>query len=221
MQLLTTANELPVNHCLVYGRAKSGKTRLIATAPNVVICSTDEGLSSIRQHNLPFVRVTTWAEYLAFEKAVIRGELSQFQTVAIDDLTELANIFLVNERPKHKNLLQAYGALNDEMMRVIRFWRNRQDLTSVIICKQERIKDESTGGMIYSADIPGKAVAPQLPYLFGSVYHMEEWIDPATNQRHEVLRCKQNPQFDAGDRSGKLNELEPANLTHIFAKVLS
>lgn len=210
-----------MNHCLIYGRAKTGKTRLIPTAPNPVICSADSGLESIRQFNLPYHPVKTYADYLKFEQYAASGQLSQFQTVALDDLTEIAEIFLKEEKPRHKNLMQAYGALNDEMMRVVRFWRNQEKFTSVIICKQERIKDESTGGLIYAPCIPGKAVAPMLPYLFGSVYHMETWTDPQSSQSYEVLRTKQNSQYEAGDRSGKLAELEMANLSHIFQKVLS
>jgi len=211
----------PVNHCLVYGRAKTGKTRCIPTAPNPVICSTDAGLESIRAFNLPFHPVLQYSDYLAFEQAATTGQLNQYDTVAIDDLTELAEIYLREEKPKHKNGMQAYGALNDEMMRVVRFWRAQKAFTSVLICKQERIKDESTGGLIYAPKIPGQAVAPMLPYLFGSVYHMESYTNPQDQSVMEVFRTKSNPQFDAGDRSGKLAELEPANLDYIFKKVLS
>ena len=221
LKLLTTNDVALVNHCLIYGPAKVGKTRSIATAPSPVICSADEGLASIRSANIPFHHCRNYDDYLLFEQAATNGELNAFSTVAIDDLTEIANMFLVQEKPKHKNLMQAYGALNDELMRVIRFWRQQLAFTAVIICKQERIKDETTGGLIYCPAIPGRAVAPQLPYLFGSVYHMEDWTDPSTQQVHDVFRCKRNAQYDAGDRSGKLNEIEFANLTNVFTKVLS
>jgi len=221
LKLQTTASLTPVNHCLIYGRAKTGKTRAIATAPAPVICSTDAGLESIRQYGIPFHPVTEYSQYLEFEKAAAAGQFANYHTVALDDLTELAEIYLREEKPKHKNGMQAYGALNDEMMRVVRFWRNQSAFTSVLICKQERIKDESTGGLIYAPQIPGKAVAPMLPYLFGSVYHMEVYTNPQTQETMEVFRTKQNSQYDAGDRSGKLAELEPANLTHVFTKVLS
>lgn len=221
LQLQSTSEVNPVNHCLIYGKAKSGKTRLIPTAPNPIICSTDEGLASIRQFNIPFFSVKTYADYLRFEKAAFAGEFAKFQTLVIDDLTELTEIFLTVTKPKHKNLMQAYGELNDEVMRLIRVWRSQTALTVVFICKQERIKDESTGGLIYAPAIPGKAVAPMLPYLLGSVYHMEQWTDPTTQKTYDCLRTKQNNQFEAGDRSGKLSELEVADLSQIFKKTLS
>jgi hypothetical protein len=147
-----------------------------------------------------------------------------FETIVIDDLTELAEQFLFEEKPKHKNLMQAYGQLNDEMMKLIR--QIRWEIPNkyvMLICKQDKIKDELTGGMIYSPMFPGKAVAPMLPFLFGEVYHMESWRDPATNQSYEVLRTKRDSmnQFDAGSRSGKLAELEMADMGAIFRKIMS
>ncbi len=209
-----------VNHCVIYGRAKSGKTRLIPTAPNPVVCNSDKGLSSIREFDIPFFPVNTYNDYLAFEAAAHSGQFDG-ATVFIDDLTEVAEMLLTEELPKHKNGLQAYGALNIEMSRVVRFWRNCTRLTAVLICKQDRIKDYSTGGVIYAPMIPGQAIPQMLPYLMGSVFHMESYTNPADQTQTEVLRCKQNAQYEAGDRSGKLNELEFANLTNVFAKVMS
>lgn len=209
-------------HCLIYGQAKTGKTRLIPTAPNPIVCNADNGLSSIREHNLPFVNCFDWAAVMEFSKWILESkEANQFETVFFDDLTEIAEQFLVKEKPKHKNLMQAYGELNDSMMKFVRDMRNSPTKNIVFICKQERIKDETTGGLIYSPAIPGKAVAPMLPYLWGEVYHMESWTDPTTNVRHEVLRTKGNDQYVAGSRSGKLGEIEFANLGAIFQKVKS
>lgn len=218
LNVQTTSVCKALNHCLIYGRAKSGKTRLAPTAPKPFIVSTDAGLSSIREYDLPFHNVKAHKDYLLVEQAFQKGELSNYQTLIIDDLTELAEIFLTERKPHYKNLKQAYGDLNDEMMRVIRFWRCQEQITVVFICKEEKTKDEYTGAITYGPCIPGKAVSPMLPYLLGSVYHMEIWTDPATGKNHEVLRCKQNNQYEAGDRSGKLGELEFPNLSSIFAK---
>ena len=220
LTLQSTQSVQLVNHCLVYGKAKAGKTRLLVTAPNPVICSADKGLSSIRQHDLPFYEINSHADYLEFESMARAGQFNG-HTVCLDDLTEICERFLVEEKPKHKNKQQAYGALQDEIMRVCRFWRDQTALTCVILCKQEKVKDESTGGFVYAPRVPGQAVGKDLPYLFGSIFHMEDYVNPADGVRTEVLRTKQNAQYEAGDRSGKLAELEYANLTSIFAKVMS
>jgi AAA domain len=209
-------------HCLVYGPSKSGKTRLIPTSPQPIICSTDNGLSSIREHQIPFVECKTYAEVQEFVEWVMKSpDSKKFQTIVFDDLTEIGEQILIAEKPKHKNLMQAYGALNDEINFLIRKLRNLQDQNVVFICKQERIKDEATGGLIYGPKIPGQAVSQALPYLVGEVYHTEVWVDPKDSKSYEVLRTKRNNQCDAGSRSGKLGELELANLGAIFQKVVS
>lgn len=224
MQILTTASVQVTTHCLIYGPAKSGKTRLLATAPNPIICSSDDGLSSIRESDIPFVAVRNWKETQDFVTWAINSqEAKRFHTICFDDLTEICEQFLVEERPRHKNTMQAYGRLNDEVMLLIRRLREIRGQHVVLIAKQERIKDELTGGMLYSAMIPGKAVQSTLPYLIGEVYHMEQWVDPQSKIAYEVLRTKRDPanQYDAGSRSGKLGEIEFANLTAIFQKVMS
>lgn len=223
MQIQSTKTVTVLPHCLVYGAAKSGKTRLIPTCPKPFVCSTDNGLSSIRETDTPFVNITSWNQFQTqFMPWVFTNASSQFHTIIIDDITELAEQFLVQEKPKHKNMMQAYGQLNDEFMALIRKLRELQKYV-MIIAKQDKIKDEITGGMIYSPMFPGKAVAPMLPFLFGEIYHMEAYVDPKTAVQTPVLRTKRDAynQYDAGSRSGKLAEIEIANMSSIFTKIMS
>jgi hypothetical protein len=222
MQIYTT-DTVKVSPCvIVYGAAKSGKTRLIPTCPNPFVISSDEGLASIRDKKIPFCKVAKYSEFkeaLAFAKS---PSANQYQTIVIDDLSEVAEQILVEEKPKHKNTMQAFGVLNDELMKVIRELRAIPKLI-VMICKQDKIKDETTGGLVFAPYIPGQAVQKMLPFLVDEVYHMESWTDTTKGVTHEVLRTKRDVQnqYEAGSRSGKLDELEFANLTNIFQKILS
>lgn len=222
MQIQTTDKVKVSTHCLVYGPPKSGKTRLIPTCPAPIVCDTDDGLSSVRQHSIPFVKCRSWAEVQEFVRWVLGSkETKDFKTVIYDDFTEMAELFLMAEKPKHKNLMQAYGELNDTMMAFIRDMRKVEGKHIVFICKQDRIQDMSTGALIYAPYVPGKAIPQMLPYLLGEVYHMETWTNPQDQSVYEVLRCKANVQFSAGSRSGKLNDLEMADLGAIFQKIVS
>ncbi len=184
--------------------------------------SIDQGLGSTREKVLPYYDCNTWKETEdAFKWICESEEVNKYDTVFIDDLTESAEQLLIQERPRHKNLMQAYGVLNDKFM----IWIRRLRLCPknvVLICKQDRLKDYTTGGLIYAPFFPGEAVYKQLPHLFPEVYHMESYTD--TNQKppktYPTLRCRRdaNNQFEAKTRSG-LNEIELANLTTIFEKV--
>jgi hypothetical protein len=178
------------------------------------------GLASIRQHNIPFMECPTWNHVAQFMAWVKSGGAKQFKTIVFDDLTEMASLYLVQALAATKHGQQAYGAMADEILAFIRTVRIMQDATVIMLCKQERIQDENKN-LIYAPMIPGKAVNPLLSYLVGQIYHMETWTDPSTGQVHEVLRCKRNSTCEAGDRSGKLNEIEFAHLGQINAKVMS
>lgn len=219
MQLQSTNSVVVQPHCIVYGPAKSGKTRLIATCEAPVICSTDMGLASIREHNIPFVECETWDKVAQFMQWVRGGGANQFKTIVFDDLTEMASLYLDKALKATSHGQKAYGMMADEILHFIREVRVLSGATVVLICKQERIQNENKE-LIYAPMIPGKAVNPLLSYLVGQIYHMETWTDDQ-GQVHEVLRCKRNQTCEAGDRSGRLGEIEFANLGAINQKVMS
>lgn len=220
MQLQSTNSVIVQPHAIIYGAAKSGKTRLIPTCDNPVICSTDMGLASIREHNLPFVECDTWDKVAQFMAWIKSGGAKQFKTIVFDDLTEMASLYLDKALKATSHGQKAYGMMADEILGFIRTVRVMQGATVIMLCKQERIQDENKN-LIYAPMIPGKAVNPLLSYLVGQIYHMETWTDPNSGQVHEVLRCKRNATCEAGDRSGKLNEIEFAHLGQINQKVMS
>jgi len=219
MQLQSTNSVTVQPHAIVYGPAKSGKTRLIPTCESPVICSTDQGLASIREHNLPFVECNTWKQVLEFRQWVKGSQSAQFKTIVYDDLTELASLYLLEALKATSHGQKAYGMMQDEIMAFIREVRTIHTATVIMLCKEERIQDQHKN-LIYAPMIPGKAVAPMLAYMLGQIYRMETYTD-SEGKVFEVLRCKRNSSCEAGDRSGKLSEIEFANLGAINAKVMS
>lgn len=220
MQLQSTNSVIVQPHAIVYGPAKCGKTRLIPTCEAPVICSTDMGLASIRQHNIPFVECNTWDKVAQFMTWVRGGGAKQFKTIVFDDLTEMASLYLEKALKATTHGQKAYGMMADEILGFIREVRVMQGATVIMLCKQERTQNEQHE-LIYGPMIPGKAVNPLLSYLVGQIYHMETWTDSNSGQVHEVLRCKRNSTIEAGDRSGKLNEIEFAHLGQINQKILA
>ena len=187
-----------------------------------MICSVDKGLESIRQHNIACVECDTWDQVSEFNRFVFSdsAEKKQFREFVYDDLTEAAGLFLVKCLLSNKDGRKAYGQMGEEMMAFFRAIREQKEHIAVMLCKEERIQNEK-GELLYSPMLPGKSLQPMVPYMFGQIYHMETWTDPNTQAVHEVLRCKRNAQIEAGDRSGKLSEIEFANLGEINRKVMS
>jgi len=205
---------------LVYGNSGTGKTRLLATAPNPVILSAEGGLLSLRQYNLPYIEINSIARLVeAYQWSIGSNEARQFATIGLDSVSEIAEICLRAEQITNKDGRKAYGELLIKVIGITRDFRDIPGKNVVVTAKQEWAKDDSTGLMIFGPMMPGSKLGPQLPYFFDEVFQQCVFIDTQTKQRSEWLRTRQDGQNVAKDRSGALNEWETPNLTAIFKKI--
>lgn len=193
---------------------------MIPTCPNPVVCSTDQGLASIREHNIPYTEATKYEQVIQFFDWLETPEASQFQTAIIDDFTEVCEMRLKMELAQTTHGQQAYGKMADEMLGLLRRIREIKTHVVIMICKEDRVQDQNKA-LVYAPMIPGRVLQIQIPYLFGQVYRMESMKNPADGSQYPVIRCQKNDQCEAKDRSGKLSELESAHLGNIIAKVMS
>ena len=207
----------------IYGAAGIGKTRLVLTAEKPIILNLDEGLLSLRREaKIPYKTCSTVKEFEDFLKWYFSSkEAKQYSTLFVDDMTELCHILLTEEKINVKDDRQAYGKLYDKINEYIRYFRKEKERDIVIVCKEDRIQDKQ-GMLIWYPRIPGRALAPDIPYLFNEIYRMEEIVDQ-NQQIHKVLRVRRNDQCEAKTRHGLGNHensgLEAANLQHIFNKI--
>ena len=211
-------------HCIVYGPAKSGKTRLIKTLSKPVICNTDFGLGVINDVQLPKHDCKKWDDVVKFMDWVRKGGAKEFSEIVFDDLTEMCQLYLDKAFRATSNAgnkahgQQVYGAMADEILAFIREVRHFDNCTVVLLCKESRIQDENKR-FVYAPMVPGRAVNPLLAYLVGQIYRMDTLVHEG--KTHECLRCKRTETYEAGDRSGKLHPTEQAHLGNIIAKVRS
>src|SRR6188474_1109476 len=114
-----------------YGQSGAGKTTLIRTLPNPVIISAEGGLLSLAEDEqgnpieLPYIETTTIAQLKdAYSWAATSEEAMQFGSIAIDSLSEIAEVILSGEKATAKDPRQAYGAMQDEISKLIRGFRD-------------------------------------------------------------------------------------------------
>jgi hypothetical protein len=100
------------------------------------------------------------------------------------------------------------------MMAMIRKFRDLPGKHIVFIAKEERKEDDTTGIILTQPIMPGQVTKTQLPYMVDLVMHMG--IDKAGNR---FLQTVSDRQKHCKDRSGKLEEKEPPDLTYIFEKI--
>lgn len=203
---------------LVYGQAGAGKTTLIPTLPNPIVLSAEGGLLSIQDAETPYLEITTMAELQeAYKWLAESAEAAQFESVAIDSISEIAEVCLNYEKKVNKDPRAAYGAMQEQMADIIRAFRDLPAKHVYMSAKLEKTQDEM-GRILYAPSMPGNKTGQSLPYFFDEVLalRVEKDADGATQR---ALMCDSDGLWLAKDRSGKLDAWEAPDLTVIINKI--
>lgn len=202
---------------MVYGQAGAGKTTLIKTLPDVVVLSAEGGLLSIQDANLPYIEITSMADLMEAYEWLSSGEAKKFQSVALDSISEIAEVCLNSEKKIAKDPRQAYGAMQEQMADVIRAFRDLPGRHVLMTAKLEKATDEM-GRILYSPSMPGNKTGQSLPYFFDEVLALRVEKDgEGVSQR--ALMCDSDGLWIAKDRSGKLGTWEAPDLGEIIRKI--
>jgi len=203
---------------LVYGQAGAGKTSLIPTLPNPIVLSAEGGLLSIQDAELPYIEITTMAELQeAYKWLTESQEATQFESVAIDSISEIAEVCLNYEKKVNKDPRAAYGAMQEQMADIIRVFRDIPAKHVYMSAKLEKTQDEM-GRILYAPSMPGNKTGQSLPYFFDEVLALRVERDAEGNSQR-ALMCDSDGLWLAKDRSGKLESWEAPDLSMIIAKI--
>lgn len=203
---------------LVYGQAGAGKTSLIPTLPKPVVLSAEGGLLSIQDADLPYIEVNSMATLQeAYRWLTSSAEAAEFQSVALDSISEIAEVCLNTEKKASKDPRQAYGAMQEQMTDIIRAFRDLPGKHVYMSAKLEKSQDEM-GRMLYSPSMPGNKTGQALPYFFDEVLALRVEKD-AEGATQRALMCDSDGLWVAKDRSGRLAAWEPADLGAIIEKI--
>lgn len=150
---------------LVYGQAGAGKTTLIATLPVPIVLSAEGGLLSIQDANLPFIEIASMEDLKeAYAWLTESEEAKGFQSVALDSISEIAEVVLNHEKKINKDPRAAYGAMQEQMADIIRAFRDLPSRHIYMSAKLEKTQDEM-GRVLYAPSMPGNKTGQSLPYF--------------------------------------------------------
>lgn len=219
---------------VVYGPAGMGKTVLSATLPAPLMLSAESGSLSLSKQNLtrlfgednpsitynmPMIIIRT-VDDLADAYAWLMGseEAKNFQSIALDSVSEIAEVVLSNAKMQVKDPRQAYGELLEKMTRTLRSFRDIPNKNVYMSAKMGREKDEASGITKYAPDMPGNRLGQAIPYFPDFVFRLNVGkTQDGTSFRY--LQTQPDLQSEAKDRSGLLDFMEYPHLGAIIAKV--
>ena len=201
---------------ILTGPPKVGKTVSLRTLPGqVLIADVEDGQLSNRDCDIPAVQITCWddaQELLLRLKEDV--EFQKFDCIAVDSISELAEIKLAEELKRNTNKLAAYGVLSADMTEWLKEMK-RLPQHIVFICKYQRNKEG-----LWQPLFPGNNLAENLFFWMDEILVMR-MVPDEKGQPQRVLQCQSCDEHQAGDRSGALDFFEPPNLGHIITKIMS
>ena len=203
---------------LVYGQAGAGKTSLIKTLPSPIVLSAEGGLLSVQDSDLPYIEIDSMVTLKeAWQWLTESKEAQAYKSVALDSISEIAEVVLNAEKKATKDPRQAYGAMQEQMADIIRAFRDLPGRHVYMSAKLEKSQDEM-GRILYAPSMPGNKTGQSLPYYFDEVLalRIERDSDGGTQR---ALMCDGDGLWLAKDRSGKLAPWEAPDLGAIITKI--
>lgn len=216
----------PYVKLLAYGRNGSGKTRLAASAPNVLIVDINErGTRSARQfHGAKVFPVKNW-EDITYVYWYLKSGSHDYESVALDTITGMQHMCMRHvlgeaedrdpNRPPSMPDRRAWGQLSELMKPLI--WNFRNLPMHVIFTAQERIVgEEEEGNLEHVPDLsPGtRGVAMGAVDIIGRTFQKEvRTVEKEGKKRREVksweprMLVGPHDEFATKDRTGKLGRV--------------
>lgn len=203
---------------VIFGPAGSGKTPIVNTAPRPVLLACEPGLLSMRGSNVP-----TWQGYTPetindfFKWFFNSEETKNFDTLAVDSTSHMAEIYLQAALKSNRHGLAAYGEMATETLKHLNTLYYTRQKHTYLIAKQEIINEN--GMTIKRPYYPGKQLPIELPHKYDQILQLDIQNVPGVGQV-KAFRCQSSIDVLARDRTGQLSEFEPPDFAAIVSKAM-
>lgn len=203
---------------LVFGESKAGKTHLISTLPKPIVLAVEkEGLLTLNDFDVPYIEINSIQDILDAIKW-LQAEGAQFDSIAIDSLSELAKMSLDEEIKKNGNPQgRAYGVASDQIIGIL---HDVFKLNKHLICTAWLDKTtDQMGRMMFAPLMVGNKLGLKMPYLFNFVMALRKEQD-AEGKYWRGLLTQSDGLWNVGTRTeSKLEPWEAPDLGAIIGKV--
>ena len=201
---------------LVYGPAGTGKTPLINTASRPLLLACEPGLLSMRNSNVP-----TWEAYETkkieefFTWFFKSDEVKNFDTLAIDSSSQMADIYLKDAEQTNKHGLAAYGEMADNTMRHLRNLYYKKEMHTYVIAK------EDYKSIPKRPAFDGNVLPRDVPHLYDFILRLAKVNVPGVVGEVLAFQCNNSYDVMARNRTGNLNDYEEPHFGKLVAKAMA
>jgi len=201
---------------VVFGAPGIGKTRLLATTGDLdktLIINAERGLLSLKDVDIKSKLIRSWKDLLDVQE-YIRKHPRVFSWVCFDSISEIGAVILEKELEKTRAPRAAYGKTRQMIAPILRNFRN-MDGINVVFTAKESTREKPDGTIVHRAELPGNKLTADLLHSVDEVFCLRY----KRGASEPSLLCRGGAEYECKDRSGELDEDEPANLARIKKKI--
>lgn len=204
---------------LVYGPSKIGKSTWCSNAEGALFLATEPGLNALEVFQTP---ILNWDDLLQACSEIAEGK-HDFKTIVIDTIDnayKMCSDYVCKKfKIEHESDLgygKGYALINNEFQRVINKLAFLPFGLIMISHSQDRDIETRTGKHTRIVPtIPEKA-RKIVTGMVDLILFCDLEMRPGEDGKpvwHRVMRTKPSPNYDAGDRTGKLPEVIPLDFS--------
>lgn len=203
---------------VIYGKAGCGKTPIAGSSPRPLMLICEPGMLSMRHSDMPTYPAFTVAALDDFFKWLASSkEVSNFDTVCIDSVSQMCEMILTDELKNNRDGRKAYGELSRKVMDKLNALYFMPQKHLYLIFKEQRF--DENGVVTKRPYVPGQDLPIKIPHLFDCVLHLAKVPIPNVGEQL-AFRCIGSYDVMARNRVGTLNEFEPPDFSAIVSKCM-
>lgn len=200
---------------IVFGGTGSGKTPVMNTCPRPVLLACEPGLLSLRGSTIPTFYAENGAKIEEFFKWFFNSnETKNFDTLCVDSISFMADVYLQAAEKTIKHGLQAYGNMARSVMDHLRPLYYTKEKHTYLICKEELVAEQKR------PYFPGQQLNKEVPGLYDFVLHLGIKNVPGAGQV-KAFQCNETYDVMARNRTGNLADYEPPNFSMLVQKAMT
>lgn len=200
---------------ICFGGTGSGKTPIINSCVRPVLLACEPGLLSMRGSTVPTYYAENCGQVDAFFEWFFKStETKNFDTLAVDSISFMADVYLQAAIKNNKHGLAAYGEMATNVIKHLRSLYYTREKHTYLIAK-ENIVDN-----VKRPYFPGNQLNVEVPGLYDFILHLGIKNVPVLGMT-KAFQCIETYDVMARARTGNLFEYEEPNVSKLVAKAMS
>src|ERR1700748_2109647 len=202
---------------IIYGPPGSAKTPLINTCPRPVLLITEPGVFSVRGSKVPAFEAYTEPRIDEFFDWFFNSaETKNFDTLAVDSTSHMADIYLQDAKKTMRHGQQQYGYMAEKVMLHLRRLFFFPQKHTYLIAK-ETIDDQGVKRPYY----PGRLLPVDMPHLYDAIIRVAKANVPNVGADVTAFQCQAMIDIVARNRTGNLDMFERPDFAYIANKAMT